>query len=608
MAGRLIDCKRPATVAIVHLKHILFYNHFKSRGASLFVYRYICCPHYFLNQGLTSAIAFHFIHWLFLSKTGFMKKRYVIVLFSFLSIYSFSQPLQRPRLVVGLVVDQMRWDYLYRNYDRYEANGFRRLLREGFSCENTMIPYAQTITAAGHTCAYTGSVPAIHGIMGNEWYDKSLKKTVYCVADDSVKIIGGAATSEPMSPKNLWTTTICDELRLATNFKSKVIGIALKDRGAILPAGLTANAAYWYDNLTANWVTSTYYMNDLPSWVTDFNKKRWVDSFYNKNWNTLYPLNTYTQSDKDDVEYEGKYAHETAPVFPHELRSQIGKNYELIRATPYGNTFTLRFAKEAIRSESLGKNGVTDFLAISLSSPDYIGHQFGPNSVEQEDDYLRLDKELADFFSYLDKEIGKDQYLFFITADHGVAHIPAYQQAHKINAKSLVGTTAEIEKKIEEKFRVKHAIASTANYHIYLNDGAIDSARASKKEIKKFVVDLMNKDPNLLIAFDIDDINNVALPQRVKEMFIKGYNTKRGGDILFIAKPGDFYGGNTGTTHGTWYPYDAHIPLVWFGWNVKPGSSNREVYMTDIAPTIAALLHIQMPGGSIGQVIEEIKK
>lgn len=550
----------------------------------------------------------HFAHWLFLSKAGLMKKYCVIVLFFITSLFSFSQTLQRPKLVVGMVVDQMRWDYLYRYYDRYSANGFKRLLREGFSCENTMIPYAQTITGPGHTCVYTGSVPAIHGIQGNDWYDRSLKKTVYCVGDDSVKIIGGTEKSEPMSPRNLWTTTIGDELRLATNFKSKVISIALKDRAAVLPAGHTANAAYWYDNATANWVSSTYYMDALPAWVNDFNKKRSVDSFYSKNWNTLYPINTYTQSDKDNAEYEGKFAHESAPVFPHELKSMIGKNYELFRSTPYGNTFTFNFAKEAIRSESLGKNSVTDFLTVSFSSPDNIGHQFGPNSIEQEDDYLRLDKDLADFFDYLDKEIGKGQYLFFITADHAVAQVPGFLQAHKIEVKTLTNTTADIEKKIEEKFKVKHAIVSVNNYQLYLNDPVLDSAGVSKKEIKKFVIELLNKDPNLLIAFDSGNINDVNLPQRVKEMFIEGYNTKRGGDIIFIVKPGDFYGGKTGTTHGTWYPYDAHIPLVWFGWNIRSGSLNREVYMTDIAPTVAALLHIQMPSGSIGHVIEEIKK
>jgi len=286
----------------------------------------------------------------------------------------------------------------------------------------------------------------------------------------------------------------------------------------------------------------------------------------------------------------------------------IGKSNDLIRATPYGNTFTFNFAKEAIKSESLGKSGVTDFLAISFSSPDAIGHQFGPNSIEQEDDYLRLDKDLADFFTYLDKEIGKGQYLFFISADHAVAQVPAFLQQHKIDAATLTSPIAEVEKKVEDKFKVKHAIVSTAAYQLYLNDPAIDSARADKKEIKKFIVELLNKDPNLLIAFDSDNISNVNLPQRVKEMFIEGYNTKRGGDIIFIVKPGDFYGGKTGTTHGSWYPYDAHIPLVWFGWNIKPGSTSRQVSMTDIAPTLSAMLHIQMPSGSIGRVIEEVVK
>ena len=537
-----------------------------------------------------------------------MKKYLIAFLFSGFLIQSGAQQLQRPKLVVGMVVDQMRWDYLYRYYDRYGADGFKRLLREGFSCENTMIPYAQTITAPGHTCVYTGSVPAIHGIIGNEWYDKTLRRTVYCAGDDSVKIIGGDKT-EPMSPKNLWTTTICDELRLATNFKSKVVGIALKDRGAILPAGHTANAAYWYDGVTGNWISSTYYMNALPSWVEKFNQKKYPDSFYTKNWNTLYPIATYTQSDKDNTDYEGKYGHETAPVFPHELQSKIGKDYGIIRATPYGNTFTLNFAKEAVKAESLGKNSVTDFLAVSLSSPDYIGHQFGPNSIEQEDDYLRLDKDLADFLAYLDKEIGKGQYLFFITADHAVAHVPAFLQTHKIDAKTLASTLPDVEKKVEEKFKVKHSIVSTANYHIYLNDPAIDSAGADKKEIKKFIIDLVNKDPGLLIAFDSEKINEVTLPQHIKEMFMNGYTPKRGGDILFIVKAGNFYGGKTGTTHGSWYPYDAHIPLVWFGWNIKAGDKlNREVYMTDIAPTIAAMLHIQMPSGSIGHVITEVLK
>jgi predicted AlkP superfamily pyrophosphatase or phosphodiesterase len=519
-----------------------------------------------------------------------------------------AQPLQRPKLVVGIVVDQMRWDYLYRFYDRYGNGGFKRLLGEGFSCENTFIPYAQTVTAAGHTCVYTGSVPAIHGIMGNDWYDKALGRNVYCTEDDSVKIVGGAAAALPQSPKNLWTTTIGDELRLATNFKSKVIGIAIKDRGGILPAGHSANAAYWYDYLSGNWVTSTYYRDELPGWATAFNNRKIVDSFYRLNWNTLYPLASYTQSDKDDPVYEGKFRHETKPVFPHELASQTGKNYGLISATPYGTAMTLAFAETAVENEALGKDAITDILTVSLSSPDYVGHQFGPNSIEIEDTYLRLDRDLAAFFSYLDTKVGKGQYLVFLTADHAVAHTPGFSQSHKLPGRIVPNTGLAVANAVQDKFGMPNAIAAVDNYQFYLNDKAIDSAGKNRDEVKRFIIAALNSNPDVLLAFDNASISAANLPAEVKEMFVKGYNTKRGGDIQYILKAGSFSGYSTGTTHGTWYPYDSHIPLLWMGWGIKKGKTNTTHYMTDIAATVAALLHIQMPSGCIGKPIEEVMK
>ncbi|MBC7850682.1 MAG: alkaline phosphatase family protein [Chitinophagaceae bacterium] len=515
--------------------------------------------------------------------------------------------LPRPKLVVGIMIDQMRWDYLYRYYDRYSNNGFKRMMGEGNSCENTMIPYAQTVTAAGHACVYTGSVPAFNGIMGNEWFDKSLNREVYCVEDKSVKIVG-AEKGEPMSPANLWTTTICDELRLATNFKSKVIGIAMKDRGGILPAGHSANAAYWYDGGTGNWITSTWYMDQLPTWASSFNEKRWVDSFYRNDWNTLYPINTYVQSDIDKGVGEGKFGHEAAPVFPHELKSKTGKDYGIIRVTPFGNTLTLNFSKEALKAEQLGKDAITDILAISLSSPDYIGHQFGPNSIEAEDNYLRLDRDLGDFFAFLDKEVGKGQYTVFLTADHAVAHVPAFLREHKIATKTLTSVTAEMNKQIEAKFNVARAVRHSANYQLYLNDPVIDSVGADIGKIKEFIISFLNKQPDLLMAFDNANINAANLSADIKEKFLLGYNVKRAGDIQSIVKAGNFYGGATGTTHGSMYPYDAHIPLLWMGWGIKPGKLNREVYMTDIAATLAALLRIQMPSGNVGKVIPEVLK
>ncbi len=533
---------------------------------------------------------------------------FICILYSGFLIQAQSQSVPRPKLVVGLMVDQMRWDFIYRYYDRYGSNGFKRLLQQGFNCENTYIPYAQTVTAVGHSTVYTGSVPAFHGIMGNEWYDKKAGRNIYCTEDKTVEVVGGVSTSEPMSPKNMWASSITDELKLATNFRSKTIGIALKDRGSILPAGHSADAAYWYESATGNWITSSYYMNSLPKWVNQFNDKKLVNEYYKNDWNTLFPVSSYVQSDKDNSEFEGKFLHEAAPVFPHELKSKIGKDFGIIRSTPFGNSFTLDFAKSALIEEKLGKDNITDFLAVSLSSPDYIGHQFGPNSIEIEDTYLRLDKEIANFMAFLDKEVGVGEYLLFLTADHAVAHNPGYLKSNKIAAGSTSYSVTELNKKLEEKFNIKTGISATANYQIYLNDTDIEKSNIDKTIVKQFIIKYLNDQPNILMAFDMEKIAEANLTAEVKEMFLKGYNTKRAGDVQVILKPAFFNGGKTGTTHGSWYPYDSHIPLLWMGWGVKQGRSNKTYYMTDIAATLAALLRIQEPNASIGKPITELMK
>ncbi|MFN4315053.1 MAG: alkaline phosphatase PafA [Chitinophagaceae bacterium] len=532
------------------------------------------------------------------------------LLLSLSTVQAQTPGLVRPKLVVGVMIDQMRWDYLYRFYDRYGSGGFKRLLNEGFSCENTFIPYAQTVTAAGHTTVYTGTTPAIHGIVGNDWYEKQLGRSMYCTSDETVRTIGGDPKAAPQSPRNLWTNTICDELKLATNFRSKVVGVAIKDRGGILPAGHSADAAYWYDGKSGNWVTSTYYMNELPDWVNRFNSRKVVDSFYRLNWNTLYPIKTYVQSDEDDVKYEGKYSHEKAPVFPHELASLAGKSYGTISATPYGNTMTLAFARQAMEAEKMGADAITDFLAVSLSSPDYIGHQFGPNSIEVEDTYLRLDRDLASFMQYLDAKVGKGQYLLFLTADHAVAHNPNFLAKHKYPTRLLPNSGTGLKKLLKEKYGIENLILDMDNYQIYLNDKAIDSAGLSMTEVKAYIVDHLNKEDGILLAFDNANINAVNLPAEMRERFQNGFNYKRGGDIQIVLKPGNFFGyaDGTGSTHGSWYPYDSHIPLLFMGAGVRKGKSNQTRYMTDIAATLAAILRIQMPNGSIGQPITEAIK
>ena len=365
-----------------------------------------------------------------------MRKIFLILIVCLITNYGRSQSvIQRPKLVVGIVIDQMRWDFLYRYYDRYqEDGGFKRLLNQGFSCENTFIPYTPTVTACGHTSIYTGSVPAIDGITGNDWWDYDLSRQVYCTDDDNVKTVGSTSDEGKMSPHNLLVTTIGDELHLATNFHSKVIGIALKDRAAILPAGHSANGAYWYDHKTGDWITSSYYMKDLPQWVKDLNARKLVDGYFAQDWNTLYPLNTYTQSAPDEETYEFRPFGATVKGFPYNLKQFIGKNYGILPVTPYGNTLTMEMAEAAVTGEQLGTGTTTDLLAVSFSTPDYIGHTFGPNSVEQEDDYLRLDKDLGAFFQFLDKQVGKGEYLVFLSSDHGVAQVPEFLKSHKIPA------------------------------------------------------------------------------------------------------------------------------------------------------------------------------
>lgn len=518
-----------------------------------------------------------------------------------------SRVLSKPRIVVGIMIDQMRWDFLHRYADRYSNDGFKRMLREGFACENTLIPYAQTITACGHSTVYTGTTPALSGIYGNEWYDPQKGTQVYCTEDASVNVLGGGPRSEPMSPRNMKVTTVSDELRIASNFRSKVIGIAIKDRGGILPAGHSANAAYWYDSQTGNWISSTYYMDALPSWVNTFNQRKVPDSLYGLSWNTLYPIQSYLHSDADDKSYEGKMPGAEKPVFPHELKSYIGKNYGALTSTPHGNTITLEFAKQTILSEKMGVDDFTDLLAVSLSSPDYIGHQYGPNSIEIEDTYVRLDRELGAFFKFLDLKFGKN-YTVFLTADHGVAHVPGFAADHKLPGGKASTSSLAAFKNAELKFGQKNLVLNVSNYQVYLNHKLIDSVKLDKNLVKQYLIQELRKEPFLHTAFDNGDIANAPLPSEVREKFLKGLHPKLSGDIQMVGLSGYMGAGATGTTHGSWYNYDAHIPLVFMGWGIKQGRTHRETYMTDIAPTLSALLKIQMPSASIGHIVTEAIK
>lgn len=553
-----------------------------------------------------------------------MRKFICYVLAGFTSITAFAQnkpvanavppqTLARPKLVVGIVIDQMRWDYLYRYYNVFKATGgFKRLINDGFSCDNTLIPYTPTYTAPGHTCIYTGSVPAIHGITGNDWYDNQQRKNVYCTDDSTVTTVGSATNAGKMSPHNLLVSTITDELRLATNFQSKVIGVALKDRGSILPAGHTANGAYWYDYKTGDFITSTYYNDELPGWVKTFNQGKMVDSLYGLNWDISLPREIYEQySTEDNSAYEGKPLGKDSSVFPYDLGRFAGKDYGKIAYTPYGNTLTAAMAMAAIKGEGLGKGGTTDFLAVSFSSPDYIGHAFGPNSWEQLDDYARLDETLGKLLDYLDATIGKNQYTVFLSADHGVANAAGFAKEYGLPGGVFDNgaTVKQMNAQLKDKYGKDRIVRGIENYQVLLNNDLLDSTEfINRNDIIDWVLNYLQKQEAIARVFPLNELGTTVLNSKEKEMITNGYYPTRSGDIQIILKPGYYEGGATGTTHGLWNPYDAHIPLLFYGWGIKHGKINRETYMTDISATLAALLHIQMPSGCIGHVIEDVMK
>jgi len=512
---------------------------------------------------------------------------------------------ERPKLVVGIVVDQMRYDYLTRFQSRFGDGGFNRMISEGFNCKNNHFNYVPTYTGPGHTSVYTGTTPKTHGIIANNWYDKEAKEKVYCAGDENVTSVGTEDAAGKMSPHRMQTTTFGDENRLFTQMKAKTIGISLKDRGAILPAGHTANAAYWFHGKDEGaWITSSFYMNELPQWVKDFNKSKSAKS-YLKEWNTLYDISTYTESGSDENTFEGGFKGKDKATFPYDLKklSKDNRGFDILKATPYGNSLTTDFAIAAIKGENLGEDLVTDVLAVSYSATDYVGHNFGVNSKEVEDTYLRLDKDLERLFNYLDATVGKGEYTVFLTADHGAVDVPAYLESVKVPAGYVDNKDrkARFNAFLNATYGTDSIVENISNNQIFLDRNKVKELGLKLSDVQDAIAMEQLSYPNISKVYTATTMSTTSFPVGVEELIENGFNQKRSGDVILVNDIAFISYSKTGSTHGSSSNYDTHVPLLFFGKGIKHGETFNKTIIPDIAPTISALLGISFPNGATGQ-------
>jgi len=530
-----------------------------------------------------------------------------LLFFQFHSIRSFTDEI--PRLIVFLVVDQMKYEYLERFRENLRYGGFKKLQDEGLFCKNAYLNYAYTSTASGHATIFTGSVPSVHGIVSNYWYDFLKKQKVFCVEDKSAYPIGGGTTADSYSPKNLLTNTIGDQLRLHTNFKSKVISISLKERAAILSGGKTANIVCWFDTKTGNFITSSYYLKELPSWLLEFNKKKLPSYYLNKLWSLSENISNYKNVLPDTNKYE-KGLINSQNVFPYDLGYITSKNnknqdYSILLYTPYGNTILFELAKYAILNENLGKNETPDMLIISLSATDYIGHLFGPRSVELLDTYIKLDQELNSFLTFLETNIGKKNFLFILTSDHGVMDSPIYLNDNNFNGGIFKQDYALVLLKtyLNAIYGENDWILYYTNLQIYLNKTLIEDLKLDYKEFVDKAAFFLNQISGVAYAIPSYSLHLNSFSQDFLKLLQNSYHPKRSGDILLILEYGFKEDNSYLFDHNSPYTCNTHIPLIFYGWKLNKTIIYKKVYITDIVPTIANILSIDVPDGCFGNPI-----
>lgn len=525
-----------------------------------------------------------------------------------LLISSIAYAQEKPKLVVGIVVDQMRYDYLSRYYDDFGEGGFKRLVEDGFLFRNAHYNYIPTKTGPGHASIYTGTTPSRHGIVGNDWFVPAIDRNINCVEDTTATVIGGISNGA-VSPRNVRSTTITDELRLFYNFKSKVVGVSLKDRGAVIPAGHNPTGAYWYDLKSGNMITSSYFESKLPKWIENYNKEKRPSYFLSQTWSPLKDDEVYDESIEDENPYEQEIRKGMGVTFPYDL-SKVKKDPSLLKYTPFTNTMIKEVGIEAIKGEGLGQDLVPDFLALSFSATDDLGHKFGPRSKEVQDTYLRLDKELSELFDFLDDHIGSGNYTVFLTADHGATDVPAYLYKNKMpagyhNNSHLKGT---INDELSKVFGDGKWISSIINEQVYLNHQLIAEKSLDPDNIKEKVIQVLQKEDYIYEAFDAALVAKRIFTDPILQKLQNGYDNKRSGDVLYILSSSNLNDswGRQGTDHRTPYTYDTHIPIIFYGAGIEKGSSIRPVSITDIAPTLSMMLNIALPSSATGNPMKEL--
>jgi predicted AlkP superfamily pyrophosphatase or phosphodiesterase len=513
------------------------------------------------------------------------------------------------RLVLGIVIDQFRYDYLTRFEDLFGARGFRLLLREGAVFTNANYVYLPTVTACGHATFMSGSIPAVHGIVGNEWFDREAGRIVTSISDDNVKLLGGQG-EEPASPSRMIGSTVGDQLRLTNNGRSKVLGISLKDRAAILPAGKHPNGAYWFDSTYGTFVSSTYYFPDLPAWAKEFNQNNRPDKYFGARWDRLLPAVAYQRSLPDDSPYERSPRGNTFPHIINGGESKPGKLfYEHFEESPFANEYTAAFAKAAIEGEKLGQDDYPDLLTLSFSANDKVGHSFGPNSQEVEDITLRTDRVLSDLLSYIDQKVGLANTIIVLTADHGVAPIPEYSRdiglgGGRIEGKSIADAIQTV---LSKRFGTGTWIRAAVNGNIYFDYDVVERQSANRQEVERASCEAALKVQGVGYCFTRTQLlSGPSSSHWFSRQAANGFYAQRSGDLVIVLKPFYLQGAEAGTSHSTPYSYDTHVPVIFYGAGIPAGTYSNPSSPSDIAPTLSFLLKIEPPSNTIGRVLTEV--